>query len=409
MKKIFFVGLIISLFFLTGCGKYTEKTIVKDLNKKINAITGYHVQGSMEIYNGDDAYKYDVTSSYENDNYRVSLINKANNHEQIILRNSDGVYVLTPSLNKSFKFQSNWPENNSQVYIIQSVLVDINEDKNIKLEEKDGNYILTVKVNHSNNKNLSSQKIYLDKKLNFTKIEVFDESGNKQIKMVFDSIDTKATFNNKYFSTSENMKTSASENANANINSNESSNGSTNTKEEINADNKDEIRNNNSSEEANIKSNEKNSKIESSSNDEELDRKSQESTSSSSKNSVNSSSKNSTTSILEESVYPMYLPSGTYLSDEESVSKDDGNRVILTFAGESPFILVEEAVSKSDEMEVIPVYGEPTIILDSVAALSDSSVNFISNGIEYYIASESLTKQQILQVAESISTLPNMK
>ena len=119
--------------------------------------------------------------------------------------------------------------------------------------------------------------------------------------------------------------------------------------------------------------------------------------------------KDATTSILEESVYPMYLPSGTYLSDEESVSKDDGNRVILTFAGESPFILVEEAVSKSDEMEIIPVYGEPTIILDSVAALSDSSVNFISNGIEYYIASESLTKQQILQVAESISTFPNMK
>ena len=400
MKKIFFVGLIISLFFLTGCGKYTEKTIVKELNKKVNAITGYHVQGSMEIYNGDDAYKYDVTSSYENDNYRVSLINKANNHEQIILRNSDGVYVLTPSLNKSFKFQSNWPENNSQVYIIQSVLVDINEDKNVKLEEKDGNYILTVKVNHSNNKNLSSQKIYLDKKLNFTKIEVFDESGNKQIKMVFDSIDTKATFNNKYFLTSENMKTSVSENANANINSKESSTENTNTKDETNVDNKDEIRNNNSSVDAkSTDSNNKNENLENS----ESSRNTNETTS----NSTNK--KDATTSILEESVYPMYLPSGTYLSDEESVSKDDGNRVILTFAGESPFILVEEAVSKSDEMEVIPVYGEPTIILDSVAALSDSSVNFISNGIEYYIASESLTKQQILQVAESISTLPNMK
>ena len=400
MKKIFFVGLIISLFFLTGCGKYTEKTIVKDLNKKINAITGYHVQGSMEIYNGDDAYKYDVTSSYENDNYRVSLINKANNHEQIILRNSDGVYVLTPSLNKSFKFQSNWPENNSQVYIIQSVLVDINEDKNVKLEEKDGNYILTAKVNHSNNKNLSSQKIYLDKKLNFTKIEVFDESGNKQIKMVFDSIDTKATFNNKYFSTSENMKASVSENANANINSNESSTESTNTKDETSADNKDEIRNNNSS--ADTKSTDSNNRNENLENS-ESSRNTNETTNSS------TNKKDATTSILEESVYPMYLPSGTYLSDEESVSKDDGNRVILTFAGESPFILVEEAVSKSDEMEVIPVYGEPTIILDSVAALSDSSVNFISNGIEYYIASESLTKQQILQVAESISTLPNMK
>lgn len=93
MKKIFFTGLILSLFFLTGCGKYTEKSIVKDLNKKINQVTGYHIEGNMEIYNGEDVYKYDIASSYENDCYRVSLINKANNHEQIILRNSDGVYV----------------------------------------------------------------------------------------------------------------------------------------------------------------------------------------------------------------------------------------------------------------------------------------------------------------------------
>ena len=83
----------------------------------------------------------------------------------------------------------------------------------------------------------------------------------------------------------------------------------------------------------------------------------------------------------------MYLPSGTYLSNEESVSKEDGERIILTFAGESPFILVEETVSKSEETEIIPVYGEPTILVDTVGALSDSSVNFISNGIEYYIAS----------------------
>lgn len=337
MKKIFFIGLILSLFFLTGCGKYTEKSIVKDLNKKINAVTGYHIEGNMEIYNGEDVYKYDVTSSYENDCYRVSLTNKANDHEQIILRNADGVYVLTPSLNKSFKFQSNWPENNSQVYILKSLQNDINEDENIKLEEKDGKYILTTKISHTNNKNLVSQKIYLDKKLNFQKVEVFDETGNKQIKMVFDSIDMKATFNNKYFSTSENMKTNVL---------NEDEDEKTTTDE---------------------------------------------------------------TSILEDSIYPMYLPSGTYLSDEEVVSKEDGDRIILTFAGESPFILVEESVSASSEMEIIPVYGEPTILMDSVGALSESSVNFISNGVEYYLASESLTMQEIIQVAESISSLPVMK
>lgn len=330
MKKIFFTGLILSLFFLTGCGKYTEKTIVKDINKKLNQISSYHIEGKMEIYNGDDVYKYDVKSSYENDNYRVSLTNNSNNHEQIILRNDDGVYVLTPSLNKSFKFQSKWPENNSQVYILKSLQNDINEDKNVKLEEKNGNYILTVKIANTNNKNLVYQKIYFDKKLNITKVEVFDENDNKQIKMIYDTLDTKASFNNKYFSVNENMKTTSKESS-------------------------------------------------------------------------------ETTSLLEESVYPMYLPSGTYLSDEESVSKEDGDRIILTFQGESPFILVEESATISEETQIIPVYGEPTIIGDSVAALSDSSVNFISNGVEYYIASESLTTQEILQVVQSISALPVMK
>ncbi|MBO5183546.1 MAG: hypothetical protein J6B64_04005 [Bacilli bacterium] len=373
MKKIFFTGLILSLFFLTGCGKYTEKSIVKDLNKKINQVTGYHIEGNMEIYNGEDVYKYDIASSYENDCYRVSLINKANNHEQIILRNSDGVYVLTPSLNKSFKFQSNWPENSSQVYILQSLQNDINEDSNITLEEKDGTYILNTKISHTNNKNLVSQKIYLDKKLNFTKVEVFDESGNIQIKMVFDSTDLKATFNNKYFSTSENMKTS--------LTTSESKNSTTKNSTSGNSTTENPTSNSSTTESENRTQN----------------------------NNSESSSTDKETSILEESIYPMYLPSGTYLSDEETVSKEDGDRIILTFAGESPFILVEESVNASQEMEIIPVYGEPTILMDTVGALSESSVNFISNGVEYYIASESLTMQEIIQVAESISTLPVMK
>ena len=344
MKKIFFISLIFSLFFLTGCGKYTSKTILKDINKKLNSISGYHIEGNMEIYNGDDVYKYDVKSSFENDNYRVSLTNKSNNHEQIILRNSDGVYVLTPSLNKSFKFQSNWPENSSQVYILKSLQNDINNDKKLKLEEKNGNYILTAKLSSTNNKNLINEKIYFDKKLNITKVEVFDDANNKQIKIVYNSFDNKASFNDKYFMVSENMK---------------------------------------------------------SSNDTQLDEKSQ--------SSKKDNNNEKTTNVLDESIYPMYLPSGTYLSDEESVSKEDGGRIILTFAGESPFILVEESVSKSDEMEIIPVYGDPTILSDTVGALSETSVNFISNGVEYYIASDSLTSQEILQVAQSISSIPVMK
>ena len=119
LKKIcLFLGIC---FLLVGCGKYTLNDAKGDLEKKLSNIKSYKLSGEMEIVNNDDVYKYDVDVAYaKTDKFRVSLKNKTNNHEQIILKNADGVYVLTPNLNKSFKFQSDWPYNNSQVYLLQT-------------------------------------------------------------------------------------------------------------------------------------------------------------------------------------------------------------------------------------------------------------------------------------------------
>ena len=85
-----------------------------------------------------------------------------------------------------------------------------------------------------------------------------------------------------------------------------------------------------------------------------------------------------TISQIDDTIYPMYLPSGTYLSSEEEVSKEDGERVILTFSGETPFIMVQETVNL--DKEVMSVNGDPEFITDTVGAISDNSIEFISNG-----------------------------
>ena len=329
MKKIFLIGLLSGILLLTGCQSYNAKTIKKDLNKNISSIKGYHILGDLNIYNGDNTYRYKVETSKNRDNYRVSLINKSNNHEQIILKNNDGVYVLTPALNKSFKFQSNWPENSSQIYLLESLMNDINNDNNLKLTKNNNDYILESKIAFSNNKNLVKEKIVLDKNLNFKRVEVYDDDNNLQMKMKFNEVDKKASFNDKYFNVKENMK-------------------SKNTETE------------------------------------------------------------ETMSTIEDTIYPMYLPSGTYLSGEESIAKEDGERVILTFAGESPFILVQETVKK-EEIDDIPVMGNPSFVLDSVGAVSNNSIDFISNGVEYYLSSDSLTTEEMMQIAESISPVAVMK
>ncbi len=97
MKKFFGVFLVLTVIVcLTGCGKEDKKSILNKLDKNVNNVNGYKLEAEMELINNEDTYKYDVTVSYKkDDNYRVSLRNKTNNHEQIILKNEDGVYVMT--------------------------------------------------------------------------------------------------------------------------------------------------------------------------------------------------------------------------------------------------------------------------------------------------------------------------
>ncbi len=87
---------VLILFGCTGCGKYSANDVVKDLTKRIGNAKSYQLTGELEILNNDDSYHYDVTVSFQKDNmYKVSLTNTANNHEQIILKNDEGVYVIT--------------------------------------------------------------------------------------------------------------------------------------------------------------------------------------------------------------------------------------------------------------------------------------------------------------------------
>jgi len=351
MKKIILYLLAISLI-LTGCGKYGAKDVLKEFTSLVENSKSYYLEGEMELINNEDVYSYDINVSYkEGDFYRIELINKINDHKQLILRNTEGVYIVTPSLNKSFKFQSDWPYNNSQVYLLSSLIDDITNDENCSFSSTDEGYIFTSTVNYPNNESLVNQKVYLNNEFLPTRVEVLDEAGNIQIKMVFNKIDLKTEFNNTYFD------------LNAILNTEE-----TEPKEETSEENNE----------------------------------AQEPDDDSKKTTTEAAS-------IDDIIYPMYLPTGTYLTGEERVSTEDGERLILTFAGESSFTLVEETATYSAPAEIIPTTGTIELIGSSLAVINDTSANWIDNNIEYSIYSETLSKSDLLQVIRSISVLPVSK
>ena len=161
MKKVLLV-IFLSCLFITGCNKYNQKNIVRDLNDKIK--NGYKLTGELTVVNNDETYNYQVDVAYKKDDYyKVSLKNNVNNQKQIILKNNDGVYVLTPALNKSFRFQSDWPYNNSQIYLLDMLINDIKRDKKITVKKNKDNIIVETKVKYPNNTNLNKQKIIFNK------------------------------------------------------------------------------------------------------------------------------------------------------------------------------------------------------------------------------------------------------
>lgn len=338
MKKTFLIFILVVIF-ITGCGKTSSSKVVEEFDKKINNLKSYYVEGVMELINNEDIYTYNVKVSYKkNDYYKIDLVNTTNNHEQVILRNDTGIYVITPSLNKSFKFQSDWPYNNSQVYLLTSLLDDINNTDNISMKEVDNKYVLTSNVNYPNNDKLTSQEIYMDKNYNVKEVRVLDKDGNVEIKMTFDKIDYSPKFKDNYFDLNQIIEEK-------NIGSN--------------TDNKD-----------------------------------------------NKTEQTKSTATIDDIVYPMYLPTNTYLTSQEKVSTSTGERLILTFDGDNPFILVEEVSNTSNEHVIVPTFGELELLADSVAIVNNNSVNWYSNGIEYYLASNTMKTGEILEIVRSISVLP---
>jgi outer membrane lipoprotein-sorting protein len=406
MKKILKIFFLISIFsiVLVGCGIKNADNIIDSLSKKQEKCDSYYLEGTMEIINNEDTYTYDVTASYKKgDYYKIDLVNTLNNHEQVILRNDDGVYVVTPSLNKSFKFQSDWPYNNSQVYLLNSIIQDLTEDEDRVFKTKDNGYYFKSSVNYPNNKSLVNQNVYVDKNMKITKVEVTDADGKVQITMKFNKIKYNKKFANDYFELSKliNVKEDSTEEKNSTTNESKTDTNSSTTNNTTNESS------NQTTEENNTTTNDNNENNNTNSNTTNSNSSTNSTTNDSSTNTNNTKTKQ--TATIDDVVYPMYLPDNTTLANKEVINTDEGQRLILTFSGDNPFVLVEETISYQDEGLVIPVSGSLDFLTDVIGVINDNSVNWDSNGIDYYIVSNTLKTDEILNIARSISVLPVSK
>ena len=195
---------------LSGCGKKDADGVIKDLNKvadKLESAKGsYQGAGVMTINTGSVPQQYQVEVWYQAPHYyRISLTNGQKNLTQIVLRNDEGVFVLTPSLNKSFRFKSDWPENQGQVYLYQTMLGSILSDNTRQFAEDKESYVFDVAANYHSH-SLVRQKIWLSKD-NYTpkQVQVSDTEAKVVVDVKFNTFTFDTNLNKDSFDTNRNL------------------------------------------------------------------------------------------------------------------------------------------------------------------------------------------------------------
>lgn len=186
--------MLLCMVMLAACGSQSKEDVVKDLNKKWNDVKGYELDATMEIKTGSEPRSYDVNVWHtEPDLYRVKVTQQGEEVTQMIIRNKEGVFVVTPSLNKTYKFQSDWPKQNSQAYLIGALAEDLLADDKVQMEEDENNYIFTAATRNNHKSIMPTQKIVVDKKTKMpNSVSVLNEAEEEQMVITFKKIDLNA-------------------------------------------------------------------------------------------------------------------------------------------------------------------------------------------------------------------------
>ena len=181
-----YIALIVGVIVLIGgfCFFKFKSSSLDKVYKTASAYKSYEFVCNMEMLDNDELKSFQVTSTYasidDQDYYKVELYDKSLNQAQTIVRNSEGVFVLTPSLNQAFQFKSEWPNNSPKPYIYQSLLSFLDQNKPEKV--KDG-YIVNGDISYENDERVKSQEVKFDKDLNPIYVNVYDDAGVEVIKL----------------------------------------------------------------------------------------------------------------------------------------------------------------------------------------------------------------------------------
>jgi len=360
---------VATVVFLAGCGSKNADSIVKDLDKVVSKMESYEGSGTMTLHTGQQPLEYKVEVWYQKpDMYRIALTNAKRDVTQIVLRNDEGVFVLTPQLNKSYRFQSEWPDNQGQVYLYQTLAKSILLDNSRQFTTDKDNYVFDVMAGNYQNGSFARQKIWLSQNDYAPRhVEVSDANGNKMVEVTFNSFEFGKKFDKSAFDMDKNMGVVP----NSKSKPSEDRGGSGTSP------------NSSASPDANPSPNA------SASPDTQTSGEIEE-----------TPEQPASFSVIEPDVDA--LPAGVELLDQFEVALGDQKGVMLRYTGSYDFTLVESAAKDTAVTLSEGIGRDLGFTLGHLTIGPVSTLTWTYNGIEYRLTTEDLPEDDMVRIAQSM-------
>lgn len=391
MRRITWIAAVIvsvSLL-LAGCGTKDAESVVKDLGKVVSDLQSYKGTGTMKLLTGQQPLEYQVEVWYQKPEfYRIALKNKEKDISQIVLRNDDGVFVLTPHLNKSFRFQSDWPKNQGQVYLYQTLVQSILLDNSRQFTTENEAYVFDVMANYQNGA-LARQKIWLSKSdYRPDHVQVSDANGTVVVEVTFNSFEFGTTFEDNAFDMNKNMEAATreyeegkGEQGQATLEPQEGGEQSDGVKPEDGAagDSEgaltpDEVQQ--PQPQASEEAEEQASSGETAAGGDEL--------------------------VLME---PTYMPEGVALKDMDDIVYGGNNGVMMRYTGSFDYTLIQTHPKDKATALVPSSTIDLGFTIGFVTGEEQRTLTWISEGMEYRLTSSNLPESEMIKVAQSVQLM----
>lgn len=192
-------GLVIAI--VAGCGAPSKDAMVGKLKAETQTLNqkNYTSTAMMTVQTDNSSQTYYIVTSYEGpDRYRIELGDSNKHINQIIVKNPNGMFIVSPSLQKVFRFSGSWAQNQGHIYLYDQILQQIIASDQVKVAQKGTNYTFEMPVTPSNDV-VSKEQVELSKDLKPQKVVLYDKSDHAVVLIDFKSFKTGVKFQNVDF------------------------------------------------------------------------------------------------------------------------------------------------------------------------------------------------------------------